>query len=106
MKIKLSPMRMDETLTASVHGDAIKINDVNFDFGQFEDGESLPASAVNSPWVCGAVYRKNGEINMTLILPHGANAPHETRYPSALTEPMTIVSGLVQLPPYDSEDEA
>ncbi len=102
MKIKLSPVRMAEQLNASVIGDTIIINGLGFDFSPLQEGEMLPAAACNCSWILGDVTRANGEICLTLILPHGANAPQETRFPAAFTEPLTVVEGEVPLPPYDA----
>lgn len=106
MKIYLSPCRMEEQLAASVESDIITVNGIALDFGQLNDGDSLHESAINSQWIAGNVTRIDGEIFLTLRLPHGANAPRTTRYPSAFTDPMTITSGQVPLPPYDAEEIA
>jgi hypothetical protein len=37
-----------------------------------------------SRWFAGPVTRQDGRIVVTLILPHGADAPHETRFPQPL----------------------
>lgn len=106
MKIKLSPARMDEHMLASVSNDTIIINDISFDFSQLDEGESLPADAISSKWICSDVHRIDGEIYLTLLLSHGINAPHETRFPAAFTSPMTVTSGPVPLPPYDADADA
>lgn len=106
MKIKLSPVRMDEQLNASVIGDTIIINGLGFDFSPLQESEILPAAACNCSWISGDITRANGEICLTLILPHGAIAPQETRFPTAFYEPMTVTDGLVPLPPYDADPEA
>lgn len=105
MKIKLSPVRLDEQLTASVSGDIIILNGEALDFSPLEDGESLPAAAISHRWIGGEVSRIDGEISITLVLPHGANAPNETRYPAAFHLPMTVTDGDVPLPPYDALQE-
>lgn len=103
MIIKLSPSRMDTKLTASVSGDSITVNGDVIDFSPLADGEILPSYAVESMWITGDVRRVNGDIHLTLILPHGASSPYEARYPAAFTEPMTIKSGPIPLPSYDAE---
>jgi len=102
MKIKFSPARMDEQLRADVSGDVILLNDVAIDLALLPEGGVLPAAAIQSIWVVGNVTRVDGEIQLTLCLPHGPNAPHETRFPTAYSEPMTVVDGPVPLPPYDA----
>lgn len=103
MKIKLSPVRMDEQLTASVSADTITLNGTNLNFGPLLDGETLPNEAINNKWISGDVHRINGEIHLTLVLPHGATAPQETRFPAAYDVPMTVSSGAVPLPPYNEQ---
>lgn len=102
MKILLSPSRMDEALHAEVIGDTIKLNQEVLDFSLLTTGGVLPREAVNNPWVASDIRRIDGEIHLTLILPHGDNAPRETRFPSSFNVPMTVMNGPVPLPPYDS----
>lgn len=108
MKIKLSPVQIDEQLIASVSGDTITVNGVTLDFSPLPEGASLPSSAIDNPWIIndplsddGDIYRENGEIHLTLRLPFGSTAPHATRFPTAYDVPMTVVDGQVPLPPYD-----
>lgn len=103
MKINLSPVRMDETLVVARSGDVLYINGEACDLGPLLEGATLPASAIDSKWFTGQVDRENGELKLTLILPHGPNAPESTRFP----QPITVVSdGLVELPVYDVAPES
>lgn len=106
MFITLSPSRMNESLNAIVNHDIIIINGVEIDFSPLTHDDILPATAINSVWIAGDVRRVNNEIHLALFVPHGANAPYETRYPAALVEPLHIISGPVPLPPYDAEEVA
>lgn len=100
MKIYLSPVRMDEVLTVDREGDLLYINGEVVDFGSLIEGASLPALAIESKWFVGQVDRINGELHLTLILPHGRNAPYSTRFP----EPITVTeNGPVALPIYNEE---
>ena len=101
MFINLSPVRADEHLTVAVAGDTLTINGEAFDFSPLEDGATLPQDAIESEHFAGPVERINGELHVTLRLPHGANAPHETRFPSPIH---FTGNGEVALPPYDEED--
>ena len=107
MKITLSPFRNNETLTASRDGDTITLNGEAFDFSPLEEGESLPADAIDSEWITGDVTRTDGVLHLTLRLPHGADAPEETRFPEPITDPP---DGEIDLPmhnkpePEDVED--
>lgn len=105
MKIKLSPVRMDEQMNANLIGDTITINGLEFDFSPLKEGDVLPTGSVNCSWILGEITRSSGEVCLTLVVPHGANAPHETRFPAAFDVPMTVVAGNVHLPPYEAEPE-
>lgn len=101
MKIKLSPVFKDTTpLSAQVAGDVITINGEVYDFSPLKEGETLPSEALPDYFV-GSIERIEGDIHLTLVLPHAVNAPHETRFPAAYSVAMDVVSGEVPLPPYD-----
>ena len=87
MKITLSPTRSDKTLTASRDGDTLTLNGEEFDFSPLEEGEALPADAIDSEWITGDVTRTDGVLHITLRLPHGANAPEEARFPETIIDP-------------------
>lgn len=103
MKIKLSPVRADAQLTATISGDTLTVNNQVLDFAPLLEGASLPSEAVDTEWLQGNITRIDGEIHLTLLLPHGANAPNETRFPEAYYTPIMVLEGEVPLPPYDSE---
>lgn len=94
MKINLSPQRRDDTLTVSKQGDTLTINGTEYDFTDLPDGATLPADAVDSEFVIGTVERINGALELTLLLPHGANASEAARFP----QPITPADGLLELP--------
>lgn len=97
MNIKFIPRRRDDTLSISKSGDELTINDKKFDFGPLTEGSELPSNAVNTSWITGPVRRENGVLHVSLVLPHGPNAPQETRFP----EPIHVVeNGPVALPAY------
>jgi len=103
MILTFSPVRMDETLTASVSGQVLTLNDGALDFSPLPAGATLPRDAIDNPWIAGDVTRApDGTLTVPLILPHGANAPDETRYP----EPITINSGSASLPPHSIAEDA
>lgn len=102
MYITLSPVRMEEALIASLAGDVLTLNGEAFDFGPLPDGGILPAEAVQSEWVVSPVERINGELHLTLRLPHGANPSREVAFP----EPLTVLKdGPIALP-LDPEPES
>lgn len=102
MKINLAPIRMDEQLEVKVIGDAIWLNGEEFDFSPLPDGAVLPVEAVDSKWFIGQVSKVDGEIELTILLPHGADAPYETRFPVPIT---TTQDGPVTLPLYNTPEE-
>ena len=95
MKITLSPQRRDEKLTVTKHGDVLTINGTEYDFTDLPDGGTLPADAVDCEYVFGSVDRVNGELELTLLLPHGANASEAARFPEPIMDP---ADGEVELP--------
>jgi len=100
MQITLSPARRDTPLTLDRTGDALTINGEVFDFTPLPDGATLPREAIASDWFAGPVERVDGTLRLSLVLPHGANAPQETLYPAPLT---LTGNGPVILPPYEVE---
>lgn len=95
MILIFSPVRMDETLTLSRAGDAVTLNGATLDFGPLPEGGVLSAGAIGSPWIAGDVTRTGGVLTVPLILPHGANAPEQTRFP----QPMVVTEdGPIVLP--------
>lgn len=101
MKIKFSPVRLDYDIVINVEGDVIMIEGESFDFSPLNEGDILPASAINSNHFVDNVTRENGEITVTVVLPHGVNAPYERRFPVDVD----IDFGSVELPEYDIKVE-
>lgn len=107
MKIILSPMRRDAQLTLSKSGDLLTLNGEAFDFSGLPNGATLPRSAITSDWFAGDVSRadaaegETGELTVPLILPHGYNAPSETRFPAPLE---AVADGPVDLPIYETPE--
>lgn len=98
MKINLSSVRMDEQLTLDREGDHIYVNGELFDFSPLLNGATIPREAISSEWFFDDVHRVDGELILTIRLPHGANAPETTRYPETLN---ITEDGPVDLPVYD-----
>lgn len=82
MKITFFPIRSDTQLSLSKDGDVLTINGEGFDFSALPDGAILPREAVATDWLTSDVERINGTIHLSLILPHGADAPPEERFPA------------------------
>ena len=95
MQIKLNPQRRDDQLTVVKQGDALIVNGVTYDFSPLPEGATLPAEAIDSDLFSGPVERVNGEIVLTLTLPHGPNPSHAVAFP----EPINVTAdGPVELP--------
>jgi hypothetical protein len=99
MQINLSPQARFDRLTVSKSGDVLTINGTEYDFGPLPDGGTLPRDAVDCEWLASDVERISGEIHLTLILPHGSNAPETTRFPAPIT---VTEDGPVALPAYEA----
>lgn len=97
MHITLSPSRRDDRLALSKTGDTLTINGEAFDLSAIPNGATLPREAVACEWFASDIERIGGVLRLTLILPHGANAPHETRFP----EPIDATDGPIALPAYE-----
>jgi hypothetical protein len=100
MQITFSPTRRDTPMALSRSGDTLTINGEVFDFSPLPEGATLPPEAIASDWFAGPVERVDGALRLTLVLPHGANAPEETRFPA----PVAMTGdGPVPMPPYEME---
>jgi len=95
MRINLSPQRRDDTLTVTKAGDVLTINGVEYDFSQVPEGGVLPSDAVDCAWLASDITREDGELTLTLLLPHGANASEARRFPEPLTN---VPDGEVEFP--------
>jgi hypothetical protein len=101
MQIILSPIRAETLLTLHRAGDVLTVNGEVFDFSGIPEGATLPREAVACDWLASDITRQGGALQMTILLPHGANAPEETRHPAPL---VLTGDGPVNLPPYDAEE--
>nr|WP_279153298.1 tail fiber assembly protein [Pseudomonas mosselii] len=98
INILLSPVYLTRSLSMSRTGDVVRLNGAVCDFGRLAEGSSLPASAIQSEWFDGQVDRVEGNLHLRIRLPHGPNAPEETRFPVPI---VVSVDGLIALPPYE-----
>lgn len=79
---------------ATVAGDIITIDVRSYDFGPLPEGATLPWGSVDCEFIVGDVERINGEICLTLIMPHGANPSQNVAFPA----PVSVHSGPVPFP--------
>ncbi len=76
MRITFSPIRWDRTLELEkTSGDRLRINGELFNFNTLPEGGTIPAGAIPSDWIVGPVERVDGEVFLTLNLPHGPLPP-------------------------------
>lgn len=95
MIIKLSPVRSDASMAIVKQGDTLVINGQALSFEQLPDGASLPATAMRCDWINHAVERIDGDLVVTVTIPHGADASEAARFPADIHNP---VDGGVTLP--------
>ena len=101
MKITFTPQLRADTLSLSVDGDVLTVNGTGYDFSPLAEGGTLPREAVGCPLLASDVTREGGHITLTLILPHGSDAPEAARFPQPITVTQT---GPIQLPMTYAED--
>jgi len=119
MNLQFSSRLMALIYTLTRFGDTLKIDGKTVDFSAIPDGASYPLidlsldgdlqfdsageprSLLPYPFASD-VARVNGVLHLTLTLPHGANAPHATRFPATL---ILTMDGPVTLPPNDEETD-
>lgn len=92
LKLNLSPVNMNsKPLNVFWEHPKLIVNGVIYNLSDLPDG----ATATHP--VLQHVSRTGADYEVTLILPHGDNAPHATRFP----EPIVVTAdGQVTLPPY------
>ena len=93
LTLNLSPVRSDEETTTALTGTVLTVNSIGYDLSELPDGATAQHPEL------GKVTRNGSEYECTIILGHGPNAPHETRFP----EPITLENhnGPIELPLYD-----
>ncbi|MNJ28080.1 hypothetical protein D3C77_226060 [compost metagenome] len=95
MRIKLVPIGSSKSLKVIRSGDLLVVNDEPFDFSPLLEGATLPETAILSEWFVAPVERVNGQLQITLRLPHADDAPHAALFPADIVNPP---SGRVPLP--------
>jgi hypothetical protein len=98
MHITLTPARSDVPRRLHRAGDVLTVDGERFDFSGLPDGATLPRDAVQADWLASDVERVAGVLRLTVILPHGADAPDATRFPAPVIDPP---DGDIALPPHD-----
>lgn len=83
MRISFSPQyRQDGPLVLEKSsGNRLRINGELFNFNPLQDGDLLPPGTVPSEWIVGPVERVDGEVRLTVILPHGMHPSPSVAFP-------------------------
>lgn len=84
MYITLTPVRCNASLSVDRQGDLLTINGEVYDLSGIPEGAILPRDAVECSWLASDIERKNGRLHLSLILPHGSDAPDGMRFPDAI----------------------
>lgn len=82
MIFKLSPVRSNAHLSVVQEGDVLTLNGQVMDLSPLAEGATLPKEAVSSPFVIAPIERVHGNLVVTLMLPHAADAPESARFPA------------------------
>jgi len=93
LTINFSPVRSDAgQLTASLAGKVLTVDGIAYDLNLVPDGATVEHDVLQG------LTRTGDDFELTLILPHGAKAPEETRFP----QPVTVtVDGAIDVPIFD-----
>lgn len=85
MHVMLIPQLRDDTLTLErTAPDRLRINGELFNFAPLAEGDTIPAGNIPCEWIVGPVERIDGEIHLTLILPHGPNPSQAVAFPEPI----------------------
>lgn len=102
MKIFFSPVRGDDPLELSAIDEVLTVNGVELDLSVIPEGATLPRSAVACDMLASDIERVGGQLQLTLLLPHGSDAPEETRFPAPI---VIIADGPLTLPAFSAPEE-
>ncbi|MCF2911913.1 hypothetical protein [Halomonas sp. Cn5-12] len=93
LTLHLSPVARDNETTMSIRETTLFVNGISYDLSDLPDG----ATAFHPE--LGKVTRQGSEYECMIILGHGPNAPHETRFPAPIV--LENHHGPIELPLYD-----
>ena len=97
MRIKLSPFVpvAPSGLTVYKQGDSLIINGLTLNFTQLPEGGTLPAEAIQCPWIIAPIERISGDLLIVLQLPIPIEATQEACFPRDIVSP---ADGQIALP--------
>lgn len=97
MYISFSPVLADDEKRLSLEktGDRLRINGELFNFNSLPDGATIPAGVIPCDYIIGPVERVDGEIHITLLLPHSMQPSKAQAFPEPLDD---VPDGVVDIP--------
>ncbi|SFN61451.1 hypothetical protein SAMN04488056_101479 [Cohaesibacter marisflavi] len=106
MKINLVPQRRDDTLVLQCAGEELTLNGQALDLSIIPAGGNLPLDTVGCEWLASDITRNGeGDLALSLILPHGYIADPTTQAAKAVLYPSAInvtEEGPISLPSYEA----
>lgn len=84
MKLAFSPQRRDDTVNLEKTGNRIRINGELMNFSGLNDGDIIRAEAVPHEFIVGDVKMIDGDLHLTVILPHGPNPEPWQAFPEPI----------------------
>ncbi|WP_321449669.1 hypothetical protein [uncultured Cohaesibacter sp.] len=106
MKINLVPQRRDDALVLFCNADVLTINGQALDLSGIPAGGNMPLDAVSCGWLASDITRSaNGDLTLSIILPHGFIADPTTQAAKAVLYPVAIdvtEEGQISLPTYET----
>jgi len=76
IKINFNPRFDGDKLTAEINDTTLTVNGTDYDLSEIPDGATVDHPVVKN------CTRNGNNFELTITLTHGANAPHETRFPT------------------------
>lgn len=101
MRISFSPQRRHDALTVFKSDDKLTVNGKILDFSNLPNGATLPAEAIDSEWITRPAERIDGDIHLTLLLPHGPKPSQAVAFP----QPITVTANGPITVPHDPDPE-
>lgn len=97
MRISFTPVFSDgpERLVLEKTGDRLRINGELFNFNTLPDGGTIPDGIVPCGYIVGPVERIDGEIHISLLLPHNMQPSHSQAFPLPMDD---VPDGIVDVP--------
>ncbi|WP_319568946.1 hypothetical protein [Cohaesibacter marisflavi] len=106
MKINLVPQRRDDALTLYCAGDVLTINGQALDLSAIPAGGNMLLEDVDCDWLASDITRdEEGDLTLSIILPHGYMADPTTQAAKAVLYPAAInvtEEGPISLPSYEA----